>query len=290
MSTRLNFFFTEAIRSLTTNVATTVAAILTTLFALAIVGGFLALFYVANQQAQVQAEDLGRVKVFLLETASESEVNALRGELENMNEVKSVTYVSKDDALVRAREIFKDDPEILKNLPGNPFPASLEAKLHDPSKVREVASRFEKRPGVDETEYGGEKIEQWIERLNAIKALVAIAALLLVITATLLVANTIRLSIFARRREIEVMKLVGASNSFVRLPFMIEGFLCGLAGAIGAVLLIAVMHKAFEPFLAPLTTSGQDVPEFLGLLILLGMGVVLGGLGSGLTIRRFLRV
>ena len=128
---------------------------------------------------------------------------------------------------------------------------------------------------------------------TAVSTFFLIAVIVLVVASTLLIANTIRLSIFARRREIEVMKLVGATNWFVRGPFMLEGLICGLAGSLLAVILLFVSKEAALPSLLPRLTSDPDV-QALGFwlisLILLGLGLLLGAAGSGLTLRRFLRV
>jgi cell division transport system permease protein len=121
-----------------------------------------------------------------------------------------------------------------------------------------------------------------------------LAVTLLLAASTLLIANTIRLSIFARRREIEVMKLVGATNWFVRGPFMLEGLLCGIAGAVGAVVLLILGKEiALPSLLAGPLNAGDDVNALsfsLNALILIGTGLILGAAGSGLTIRRFLQV
>jgi cell division transport system permease protein len=120
-----------------------------------------------------------------------------------------------------------------------------------------------------------------------------IAVVLLVIASTLLIANTIRLSIFARRREIEVMKLVGATNWFIRGPFMLEGLLCGLIGAVAAVILLVIGKEVALPALLPHIGGGSDVhalPFALNAASLLGAGLLLGAAGSGLTMRRFLQV
>jgi cell division transport system permease protein len=129
---------------------------------------------------------------------------------------------------------------------------------------------------------------------HVIESFFIAAAVLLILASTLLIANTIRLSIFSRRREIEVMKLVGATNWFVRGPFMLEGLLCGLAGAVGAVVLLILGKSLVLPTLlhGPLKT-GSDVHALgftLNALILFGVGLALGAAGSGLTIRRFLQV
>lgn len=291
MSGRLNFFFTEAIRSLSTNVATSVAATLSMLVALLVVGAFLFLITFLSRTADVVQDQAGRVKVFLQDTVTSQEVNALRRELEGMPEVEKVEYVSKEDALRRAKKLFDNQKDFIEQLPGNPFPASLEADLREPKTVEQVAARMDERPGVKDVKYGGETAKSVIDFASVAKAILAVLAAFLVVAGTMLVSNTIRLSIFARRREIEVMKLVGASNMFVRLPFMIEGFLCGLAAAVGAVLLMSAIGGFADPMLSKFNISGTvNVPELSIFAALLVMGVLLGGVGSGMTIRRYLRV
>jgi cell division transport system permease protein len=292
MSSRFNFFFTEALRSLSTNVATSVAATLSMLVALLVVGVCAIVLTFVYGQAKDVATDAGRVKVFLKETATETQVNALRGQFEGMSEVKSVEYVSKEDALVRARKLFEDNEEMLKNLPGNPFPASVEARLDEPKLAESVAKRMEGQAGVDDVEFGGEDAKKVVRGATWVSGFMLVLGIFLVGAATMLVANTIRLSIFARRREIEVMKLVGASNSFVRLPFMIEGFLCGLAASLGAIAIIGLTAQLIGDLVAKINVGGGGSTVSLALvfLALLGMGIFLGGFGSGLTIRKYLRV
>ena len=291
MSTRLNFFFTEALRSLSTNLATSVAATLSMLTALLVVGLFMIIVSIVVGESNRLGNDAGVVKVFLQETASEQDVNALRTQLERMGEVEAVTYVSKADALVKAKKLFKDNPEVVKNLPGNPFPASLNADLKDPKKVEVVANRMKGGQGVDDVSFGGDLTKKVIRGASFVSGFMLLLGLGLVIAATLLVSNTIRLSIFARRRDIEVMKLVGASNMFVRLPFVIEGFLCGLAAAVGAVLVLFFTKKLLGSVVENLGFgTSVETPVALIFLGLIAMGVLLGGFGSGMTIRKYLRV
>lgn len=290
MSSRVNFFFTEAIRSLSTNIATSVAATLSMLVALLLVGVFGMSLFVLRGEADTAQKEAGLVKVFLQETATEEDVNALRQRLDNMPEVESVTYVSKEDAYKEAEKIFKDSPEMMENLTGNPFPASLRAKLKDPRDVDEVAARMKGDTGVDEVKYGGQEARKVIHGARYLSIGMLVLAVFLVAAATMLVANTIRLSIFARRREIEVMKLVGASNSFVRLPFMIEGFLCGLFAAVAAIGIMFVVMALLGDALGKYNFTSQEAPTGPVFLGVLAMGVVLGTFGSGITIRKYLRV
>ena len=139
--------------------------------------------------------------------------------------------------------------------------------------------------------YGKEVSQRILAIARGIQVVFGIIVIILLAAFTILIANTIRLSIFARRREIEVMKLVGATNWFVRGPFMIEGLLCGLAGAVAAVILLALGRTLFMPLIH--LTSASNIhawPFGVHVLIVLGAGLALGAAGSGLTIRRFLQV
>jgi cell division transport system permease protein len=147
--------------------------------------------------------------------------------------------------------------------------------------------------GVNDVTWGSKTAKRVLTIAEVIWIAFLIAVVLLVTASTLLIANTIRLSIFARRREIEVMKLVGATNWFIRGPFMLEGLLCGLGGSILAVILLVIGKQVALPSILPHIGGGSDVhalPFELNALVLLGAGLLLGAAGSGLTLRRFLQV
>src|SRR5581483_4760995 len=148
-------------------------------------------------------------------------------------------------------------------------------------------------PGVNDVSWGGQTTKRVITVAKWVSIIFLVAIVLLVIASTLLIANTIRLSIFARRREIEVMKLVGATNWFVRGPFMLEGLLQGLVGALSAVILLILGKTVALPAILPHLHGGSDVhplPFAVNAFLLLIGGLLLGAAGSGLTLRRFLQV
>ena len=159
-----------------------------------------------------------------------------------------------------------------------------------------IASRLDPvPPKVDKVDFGKETTDKILNTARIIEIAFLVAAVILLIASTILIANTIRLSIFSRRREIEVMKLVGATNWFVRGPFMVEGLICGLIGSILAVVLLFLGKELALPELLSDTVkdAGEEVqawafPSVAGILVALGLG--LGALGSGITLRRFLRV
>jgi len=208
--------------------------------------------------------------------------------------VKRVDFVSKQDALA---EMKRKHPDEVSQLPTNPFPNALTVVPKKGDDVEKVAALFQATPssGIEKIDFGKKTTHKVLRLAHVIEAFFIIAVLLLLAASTLLIANTIRLSIFSRRREIEVMKLVGATNWFVRGPFMLEGVLCGVAGAVGAVVLLVLGKAIALPSLlhtGPLN-AGSDVQALafsLNALILIGTGLLLGAAGSGLTIRRFLQV
>jgi cell division transport system permease protein len=237
--------------------------------------------------------------------ASNAQINNVHNALVNMPQVKSVRFVSKQQALAQER---KKRPEMVNSLPYNPFPSAFKVYPKQAEQI-DTISRQLNSAGLDGIERicptppgskaaktaEGESCDRISHRVlsvaNYLWIVVLIAFIVLLVSSTLLVANTIRLSIYARRREIEVMKLVGATNWFVRGPFMIEGLLCGLAGAVAAVILLALGRTLFMPLIH--LTSASNIhawPFGVHVLIVLGAGLALGAAGSGLTIRRFLQV
>jgi cell division transport system permease protein len=222
-----------------------------------------------------------------------------------MPQVKRIQFVSKNQALAQER---KKHPAMVNSLPYNPFPNAFKvypkqaeqidtiaAQLGD-ANLKGIESVCPPAPGTKSARNGTtESCSRISHRVLSVARylwiVVLIAFVVLLVSSTLLVANTIRLSIFARRREIEVMKLVGATNWFVRGPFMIEGLLCGLGGAVLAVILLVLGRELFMPLIH--LTNASDIhawPFGLHVLIVLAAGLALGALGSGLTIRRFLQV
>jgi len=297
MSLRFRFFVIEALRSLRNNFATTLAATVTVLIVMFWLGVFVALgSYMYNKVEQVRGDV--KVDVYLVDTASRKQLGVVQQRLQRNPDVKSVAYVSKADALEQMRVELGRDNELFEQLPVNPLPAKFLVELSDPDQAKSVAASVRGMPGVEKGEdgvkYGGKTADRILKNGAVIEAVVGGLILLLAIAAVLLIANTIRLSIFARRREVEVMKLVGATNWFVRLPFMLEGMICGLVGAILSVGLLWISYDLLlRERLQSSQFSGDDVQGIsfvtLALLLLLA-GTALGALGSGITMRRFLRV
>jgi cell division transport system permease protein len=232
------------------------------------------------------------VDVYVANDATDSEVAQLEDELAATPSVERVEFISKEEALENERE---RNPEAYELLGRNPLPDLFRLHPDDPDNVTAIADRLksENLAAVDEVRNREDDTDKILEATGFVKALTAMLAALLVLASVALVANTIRLSIFARRREVEVMKLVGATNWFIRWPFVIEGLIVGAMGGILAVLLLTIAKETFvdplsDQFALIAAPDTIDFPLLIVLLLLSCMAV--SALGSGMTLRRFLRI
>jgi cell division transport system permease protein len=296
MISRFKLLFSEAIRSLGANLSTTIAATMTVLIGMFLLGLFIALgTWVVSWSNHVKKELL--VKVYFCTTvscgkeATPTQMNAVRAKLLTNPHVKSLTFVSKEDAF---KQEEKKHPEYTRDLPSNPLPNAFNVVPRHGEDVDKIAAALRPSPpGVERVNYGRKTAHRVLRVAKVIESLFLVAVLILLVASTLLIANTIRLSIFSRRREIEVMKLVGATNWFVRGPFMLEGLICGLVGSVAAVVLLLLGKELVLPSILGHIDAGDDVsaiPFVLNALALLGVGLALGAVGSGITLRRFLRI
>jgi cell division transport system permease protein len=291
---RARLFFSEAFRSIGANLSTTVAATMTVLIGMFLLGLFIALFSWVNSWTDHVRKDV-IVKVFFEQSpeATEQQVNAVRAKIQTFPETKTVVFVSKEEALDRMKSKY---PTLVEGLVGNPLPDAFEVTPKDADQVTSLANRLNPLPpGVEKVDYAQKKTERILSVTNVIKYIFLLGSVILMIASTILIANTIRLSIFSRRREVEVMKLVGASNWFVRGPFMLEGMICGLIGALAAIVLLVLAKEVALPVIEghSSTFSEEDVHALsfpLTALILIGVALAVGAAGSGITLRRFLRV
>lgn len=292
---RISFFFKEAFGSLRRNYFMTIAALVTVFLSILVLGGVLVFVYTTDALLK-EVEQKVEITVYLKTDPDPTtdQIDAMQTEILGWPEVKSSVFVSKQDALARLKEDFKDNPEILEGLTGNPLPASFEISLVDPQSVDEVAARFDGKTIVDEVRYGKEIADKLFNFTSQARNFLVIFIVLLGIVAVLLISNTIRLSIFARKREVEIMKLVGATNWFIRWPFVIEGITVGFFGALAAVVVVLLLNSfligKMRDSLTFMTVPLDAVPYVLVAVILLAVGVVIGAAGSAIGLRRFLKI
>ena len=277
--------------SLAANLSQTVAASLTVLIGMLLLGLFIGLGTWTLSWSNHVKHEL-TVHVYFQPNAPRSAEDALMRRLQNDPLVKRVGFVSKEAAF---RSMQKRTPDLTQALPFNPLGDTFEITPTKPENVDRVYASLvsPKPPGVHNVSDGHQISHRILQIAHIVEAIFFAAAFALVAASVLLIANTIRLSVFSRRREIEVMKLVGATNWFVRAPFMVEGLLCGLIGSVAAVVLLLLGRVFVLPAMLPSLAGDRSVhalgfPLTAVLLLLMGLGV--GALGSGLTLRRFLRV
>jgi len=288
---RLKLVVSEAFRSIGSNLSTSFAATMTVLIGMFLLGLLIALgSWVVSWSDHVK-EQL-QVKVFFVEDVTPKQVNAVGAFLRADDRIKDYQFVSRTEALQRMKKRY---PELTANLPTNPLPDSYEITPKRAEEVKQLSTsiRAEKFAGVDRVKDGQQTSKRILQVARVIEVVFLVAVVVLLAASVLLIANTIRLSIFSRRREIEVMKLVGATNWFVRGPFMVEGLVCGLLGALAAVVLLLIGKEAALPAILGHIDSSDDVKALgftLTALILVAVGLVVGALGSGLTLRRYLKV
>jgi cell division transport system permease protein len=296
---RFRTVIAEAWRSLAANASTTLAATLTVLIAMFILGlsiglGTWALSWSNHVKRELVVHVYFCTQLSCGKDATKKQENALANAISpsRMPEVKSIRFVPKSEALELMR---KRNPELTKQLPGNPLPDAFEITPKRGEDVDLIARKIPQGAaiGVEKVNYGKKTAQRILRVARIVEIVFLLAVAVLLAASTLLIANTIRLSIFSRRREIEVMKLVGATNWFVRGPFMLEGLICGVLGAIAAVLLLligkaVVLGRITHEFDASSGVEAWSFPTIA--LILVVVGLTVGAIGSGLTLRRFLQV
>src|ERR687889_1111185 len=292
MRFNLGFFLAEAQKTIRLNLLMAITAVTTTFICILVFGlGLLVSAHIQGIIGSVR-EDVS-VEAFMPNATSE-EVDVLANEVEGWPEVADVNTVSEEDAFAEFKDKFEDQPDLYEDLDQGVFPASVQIQLNDPDKANDVAKRL-KQEGFTESNLSYP--QQTIDRLNTITSYVIWglygATLLFLIASVLLISNAIRLSIFARRKEIEVMKLVGASDGFVRTPFVFEGLLQAFAGASLAAFAVVWINLLFVDWshnaLPYVPISSDAVNSFSTLLLLIAIGVAIGVIGSFLSVTRFLK-
>ncbi len=297
---RLPFFLREAYRALRRNAAPSLAAIVTIAVTVLLVGVLVPVLDASGAKTDDVRDQL-EIKVFLYNDVGQGEVSALQDRIETIPHVAGVEYVSPEQAKkILQKRLGEDD--IFKQLNSNPLPPAFNVQLDSPENLESVQAALappdttgKPQPisGAIDDILTGQQTQQIREVTSAVKILLAVIAVLLGIASLFLVGNTIRLSIYARRREVEVMQLVGATDSFIRWPFVIEGLVVGLFGALIAV---GVLFLGKVTIVDPLSDNFALVENLntiaFGPLVfaLIAGSMVIAALGSGVTLRRFLRV
>ncbi len=299
---RLGFFIREAFRALRRNGAPSMAAIVTTIVTIVLLGVLIPIFQAAQAKNQDIRDELA-FRVAVQDDATRSEIQHLHAQLLELPHVASVQFVTKTEALAElSNSLNESDRNLIKELNTNPLPANFIVKADDASYLDSIRSAVTP-PGpngspqpispivkdVFDRNQDRAKVEQVT---GALKLVLTILTALLVVASLMLVGNTIRLSIYARRREVEVMRLVGATRWFIRWPFMIEGVVVGFLGGLGAILILWLGKATIVDPLSgtPLFSALNTMSFPLLITILFSAAMIVSAVGSGVTLRRFLRV
>lgn len=297
---RPGFFMKEALRSLSRNAAPSAAAVLTVLITALVLGVFIPIVQATTGTANaIRAKVV--VDVYAKDSATLAQLHQLRNALATTPNVKKIQFITKQQALAEEK---KKHPEAYALLGANPLPNLFRVTPQNPDKINAIIDRLApvdpqtgKRkpqlPAIDEVRNRRDETSKILSATGLVKLLTAGLTVLLVLTSIALVANTIRLSIFSRRREVEVMKLVGATNWFIRWPFVIEGVIVGLMGGMLAVLCLVLAKLTFVDPLESrfaLLAAPKTINFPLLIAVLMIACIAVSAIGSGFTLRRFLRV
>jgi cell division transport system permease protein len=296
---RLGFFMREALRALKRNAVPSFAAMATVLVTVLVLGVFIPVV-----QATTGAANAVRSKViadvYLKSNVTRADIDRVGRLIRGLPTVARVEYVSKAQAY---REERQRNPQAYQLLGANPLPDTFRVTPRNPDEIAKVrdalaplaagGGRTVADPAIDDVRNRQEDTNKILSVTRVVKLTMALLTGMLVVASMLLIANTIRLSLYARRREVEVMKLVGATDWFIRWPFVLEGVLVGALGGLVAVLLLAVVKIAVvDPLAADFALIAAPRTINFGLLIavLLSAAVTVSAVGSGISLRRFLRV
>lgn len=290
----MRYYTSEAFKSFKRNSFMSFASIATVALSLFILGIFMILvanldYFADNLENQVQ------ISIYLKDDLSTNQVMKVGRELKELPDIKQIEFTNKDKAMERLKERMKDQPGILDALEGkNPLPSSYEITFTNSEAVRKAAAIVSKYPEVESAHYGQEIVEKLFQITQIIRW-GGIALIVFLTLATLfIISNTIRLTVFARRREIGIMKYVGATNWFIRWPFLLEGLFLGFIGGLIADLalfqfygfIIVAIHDSLA-FL-PMVSMYPFMYETGGILLIISM--IIGAIGSTISLKRYMKV
>ena len=288
------YFVRETYKSVRRNGFMSVASVSTVAVALLVLGMFLLLFLNTHNMAQY-LESQVQISVYMQDSANDKELNNTKAALTKMPGVVKVTFIDKKQAMKRFQDRLGDQKQLLNALgKDNPFPNSFDVQVDKPERIKEVAPLISKLPKIETAKFGQEVIEKLFQLTRILRFGGVVLVFFLAMATLFIISNTIRLTVFARRKEVTIMKYVGATDWFIRWPFLLEGMTLGFIGAVLASLILSVIYRSVVDkihgtltFLPVLSPSPLLWWVTFGLLI---AGTAIGALGSFISLRKFLRV
>lgn len=288
------YFLREAVTSLRRNGLMSIASVSTVALSLLILGIFLVMVLNLNHIAST-LETQVQITVYMEDGLSDRDMREIGTRITKMTGVTEVMFVDKEEAMAKFKERLGEQKGLLTALgETNPLPNSFEVKVDKPEQVKPVSQAISQLKGVENAKYGQEVIEQLFTLTKMIRIFGLLLIVFLGLAALFIISNTIRITVFARRKEIGIMKYVGATDWFIRFPFMIEGMILGFGGALCAVLILsqtysALTDKVYESLaFLPLIPKNPFLTNIS--MILLIVGTAIGALGSTISLKRFMKV
>ena len=290
---RMKYVLSEVLVGLWRNVTMTIAMIITMAVSLFMLGGSGLLYQKVGDMKDLYYENV-EVSIFLKTDATKEQVDALGQQLDQDPLVKDSTYVNKDQAYERFQQMYADAPDLVSAVKPDQLPESYRVKLNDPEQYKAIYDKYKTAEGIDTIVDQSKLLDKVFGVLSGFQNGALAIATVMAIAALLLVANTIQVAAYSKRREVAVMKLVGASNWFIQAPFVLEAVVAGLFGSIlGLLALIAVKvlaagssMAALEGLITPISWS--DI--FLTFPLMAAVGGVVSAVTAWVTLRFYLRV
>ena len=290
---RVKYVLNEVLVGLWRNVTMTIAMIITITVSLFALGSSVLLYMQVNQMKDFYYGEI-EVSIFLAENVTDPQRQAIAQAIDGNPLVESKTYETREQAFAKFQELWRDSPEFIESIGPESLPESFRVKLNDPEKFAEFNSQIEGQEGIQDIVDQRELLNKVFDIFNAIQLGALIAAVVMAFAALLLVGNTIQVAAYSKRREVAVMKLVGASNWFIQAPFVLEAVAAGLMGALLSFFFLFVGKEfVIDRKLQALTNVLTPIPDgnvWLMLPLLAGVGALISAVTGWITLRFYLKV
>jgi cell division transport system permease protein len=288
------YYIKETFTSLKRNSLMSIASISTVALSILVLGIFLTMVLNVNNLAS-HLENQVQVTIYMDDSASAEQLKHMEKVLQSTAGIVKVTPRTKEEALAEFRKRLGEQQKLLAALgEDNPFPASFEIQVDKPERIPQLVAQFQQMPGVETAKFGQEVVEHLFQLTRVLRIGGILLIVLLAIATLFIISNTIRITVFARRREVNIMKYVGATDWFIRWPFLLEGMLMGFAGAVIASLILVQGYNAIQAKIYGTLAFFPMLPSWptMGYLSagLICVGTLIGALGSSISLRKFLDV
>ena len=288
------YYLKETFKSIKRNSLMSFASVTTVGLSILVLGLFLVMVLNVNNLARY-LENQVQITVYMEDSATPVQRKQVEQQLKLTQGVMEVKAVTKDQALKKFKERLREQQKLLDALGvENPFPYSFEIKVDKPERIQQIVPAIEKMPGVETAKFGQEVVQHLFQLTRVLRLGGILLIVMLAIATLFIISNTIRITVFARRREVSIMKFVGATNWFIRWPFLLEGMLMGFIGALIASMCLYKIYEAAQGRIYATLAFFPLLPlwPFMGYLCagLVCVGTVIGAAGSAISLRKFLDV